>query len=265
MTPRAAPCEVCQERSSWDFLRDFYSRVDFANEYARRLEIDLHQTTHEARRSQLALTQCEASLVASWEMLNEERLEHRASQEALTFERERHQETIELLERIFKEAVRSGEIADSLGNQVAALQAASSLEIKEVVPQTAALLEASPSNESLMVLEAPTSANQGSDSAKQLPEAFAGNSPGPTHLDEEERHQAAQPANVNHSGEPEHKCHFRLLTVPLQSTETESSTSDVTGPASSGEGASSHKRSKRSSVTRKRSRLPPIIEDCRFN
>lgn len=115
-------CEICHERSAWDFLRDFYLRVEAAHEYARSLENELYVAQSAAHQAQSALTQCESSLVNSLEQLNEERLDHRASQEALTFERASHKETAEMLEQVFREATRSAEIADRLSLQVATLQ-----------------------------------------------------------------------------------------------------------------------------------------------
>jgi hypothetical protein len=45
-------------------------------------------------------------------------------QEAHALECERHKETIEFLDKVLKEATKSSEVADALGNQVIALQAA---------------------------------------------------------------------------------------------------------------------------------------------
>ncbi|KAG0645011.1 hypothetical protein D0Z07_9204 [Hyphodiscus hymeniophilus] len=112
-----APCGICHERSTWDFLRDFYSRVEAAHGYARSLENDLDLV-------RFALLQCESSLNSSWERLNEERLEYRAAQEELVFERERHKETMDMLEKMFHEAMRSGQIADFLSGEIATLRAA---------------------------------------------------------------------------------------------------------------------------------------------
>jgi hypothetical protein len=79
--------------------------MEETNNYARRLEIDLHE-------SRLLLTHCKDALAGSRAKLDEERLEFGAAQEALIFERERHKETTELLERVIEEARRSGDLAD---------------------------------------------------------------------------------------------------------------------------------------------------------
>ncbi|RDL36282.1 uncharacterized protein BP5553_06894 [Venustampulla echinocandica] len=105
---------------SWDFLRGFYFRAESLNEYAEKLEIKLHEATNLAQQGQYALSQSEASLANTWQMLNEERLVHRACQEELTFERAKHNDTIVLLDRVFGEATRCGEIADSLSSKLQA-------------------------------------------------------------------------------------------------------------------------------------------------
>jgi hypothetical protein len=109
--------------------------VEAAENYARRLERDLQQTKAAAHQYQVALTECEASLVTSWETLNKERLDHRASREALAFESERHKETMELLERMFKEAIRSSEVADNLSSRLAAQHTGPNLEVCQAVPK----------------------------------------------------------------------------------------------------------------------------------
>jgi hypothetical protein len=96
----------------------------------------LHESTNLANQFQYTLAQCEASLVNSWKMLNEEHLDHRACQEALTFECERHKDTQKILEQVFKETKRSGEIADRLGRELAELRATSSFRVAQAAPQT---------------------------------------------------------------------------------------------------------------------------------
>lgn len=121
-----------------------------AEEYARRLQNDLDHAEAATQHYHLALTQCEASLVASLEKLNKEAVDHRACQEALTFERERHNETITLLERTFQAALWSGAIADDLGNQVVMLRAASSSQVSQGAGTFGvSRLDASQTNESL--------------------------------------------------------------------------------------------------------------------
>lgn len=184
-------CEICHERSTWEFSRDFYFRAESANEYARKLERDLHELAREAQRSQQALTQCEASLIASWNQLNEERLEHRASREALALECARHKDTLDMLERVFQEARRSGEIADTLKNKVIELQATSSLGILTSVSIGAFL-----SKESSTPSETSTSANQQNGLARKLPETCAKTSD-ENHSGGVEKQHATQPANVD--------------------------------------------------------------------
>jgi len=95
----------------WDFLYDFYLREDAARDYILSIENDLCLATAAIEETQLAFTNCKAALFISWQNLNNERFDYRASREELFFERERHKETTELINQIFKKAVRSGEIA----------------------------------------------------------------------------------------------------------------------------------------------------------
>jgi hypothetical protein len=118
-------------RSTWDFLQDFYLRVEAAENYARRVEKDLNEAQTTAYQYQATLARCEASLSFSWETLNEERLNHRECQEALILEKNRHKETGEFLDRVLKEAVPSSEITDSFSGctPLKAYQAAPNLQI----------------------------------------------------------------------------------------------------------------------------------------
>jgi len=186
------------------------------------------------------LHQCEASLVNSWEMLNEERLEHRACQEALTFERERHKDTIKLLGQVFEEATRSGEIADSLGSKLAELQAASSFGVAQATPQTMASTETSQSNTSSTPPETSTL-----DSAERLPET--GSSPGLKHSSEDE--QAIQLSNVDASDGLECEGPFPIHAQPLPLAEPKSS-------GSSARGRIGGRKSKPRPVARKRTGWP---------
>ncbi|KAH8674402.1 hypothetical protein BGZ60DRAFT_271486 [Tricladium varicosporioides] len=228
-TTSTTRCATCHERSTWDFLRDFYLRVESANDYARRLESELHEAKNTAHQSQHALTQCEAALVNSWEMLNEERLDYRASQEALSFERERHKETMDLLERVFKEAIRSGEVADCLGGKLTELQAAASCRVAQAIPQTMATTEASPSTSNLAPQEPPDSTSQQSYLAERYPESYAISSPEQKNssLDEQEIQISVAEAS------DERSCggSFTFHGQPLPSTKSTSRTSCTGGRA----------------------------------
>ena len=127
-------CQICHERSAWEFLGDFYSRVQLMSEHSRTLERKLDEALRLVNQSQCALTECETSLVNSWGTLNEERLEYRACQEALNFERQSHIDTIAFLDQVFKEATRSTELVDSLANQVEELQSASNFRTTYATP-----------------------------------------------------------------------------------------------------------------------------------
>jgi hypothetical protein len=79
-------------------------------------------------------------------MLNEERLNHRATREALTFEVSRHKETTELLERVFGQAVRALNVAQGLEFEIATLEAAKVIRMGHAQPM--ALIDAPPDGDS---------------------------------------------------------------------------------------------------------------------
>lgn len=114
----ATRCEECLGRSSWDFVQDCYLRVEKAESYVQMLEKRLFESQKTAQQCHAALAQCEMSLSASWEILNEERLHHRASREALAYESERHRETAKMLEYMSQEVIRRGGVADILSSRL---------------------------------------------------------------------------------------------------------------------------------------------------
>jgi hypothetical protein len=153
----------------------------------------------------LALAQHEATLVGSWEKFNEERLEHQASREELAFERERHKETADFLDRVFKEATQSGDIADSLRSRVAVLQAALDLNLPQEAPKTmGSPIEASPIKRSLTLHWAATS------------------------VDQRNEQSATDPTNIKISNDPEIKPSNSTCGTPLPMTGSQISTSNTT-------------------------------------
>jgi hypothetical protein len=115
-------CAVCRGRSAWDFLQDFYLRVDRADQYINRLEVELHGTRTLSHQVQLALAEQQACLAITRAELEEERLNHGASCEELTFEHERHMETEKLLDLAYGATQESEEIAKELRCEMALLQ-----------------------------------------------------------------------------------------------------------------------------------------------
>jgi hypothetical protein len=91
-----------------------------------------------AQQSDLTITQYQQSLVISNAKLDEERLEHGATQKALDFERQDHSETAKLFDLAHAAAVESCELVEGLRAQVAELQGGSSP--SRAVPTTADLL-----------------------------------------------------------------------------------------------------------------------------
>lgn len=139
--------------------------MEIAENYARRLEKDLHNAQTAIHQYQSALAEYAASLASSWETLNGERLDHQACREALAFETERHRETIELLDRIFKDAMRSGEVADFLSSRRAT---APELEACQTVPKPeGSLTEASLNRKTLTEAGKFTSVGQQSESMQR--------------------------------------------------------------------------------------------------
>ena len=141
------------DRSTWNILHEGYRRIEAAHHYALKSERDL--------------AQCRDALTASAADLDEERLDHRATQESLSFERATHRETINVLERVFEEARVSGELADHLRRQIATLQSNPGSQIVQVPPSAVLELEGStPTKNNLALLEAaeakPTTGNRGS-------------------------------------------------------------------------------------------------------
>ena len=148
-------------------MHEGYRRLEAAHHYALKLERDLIGTANVTQQSHIVLAQCRDALTASAAELDEERLDHRATQEALNFERATHRETINVLERVFEEARVSGELADHLRRQTATLQSTPSSQIVQV--PTCAVLElegSTPTKNNLALLVAaeakPTTGNRGS-------------------------------------------------------------------------------------------------------
>lgn len=111
------PCQACHDKSVWDLLHQSFQRMEETNRYALKLEEDIMGVTSNLTQSQFALAECQNALYAKTTTLDQERLEFRALQEALTFERERHLETTQLLEQTFEEAKQRGQRADMLSTQ----------------------------------------------------------------------------------------------------------------------------------------------------
>lgn len=102
-------------------MHEGYRRLEAAHHYALKLERHLTDAANATNLSHIALAQCRDALTASGTEVDEERLDHRATQEALAFEQAMHKETINVLERVFEEARVSGELADHLRRQIATL------------------------------------------------------------------------------------------------------------------------------------------------
>ncbi|KAI9766700.1 MAG: hypothetical protein M1840_006344 [Geoglossum simile] len=129
-------CLTCRERSNWGFLKEFYHRVDTANHYSQRLEVELNQCRIIAHTQAAALAECQSKL-------EDERLEHRGCKEALQFEKNRHDEADRCVECAYDVARQAGEITDSLRSENAKLkgnQLADDTVDSKPAPSTADLL-----------------------------------------------------------------------------------------------------------------------------
>ncbi|KAL5325358.1 hypothetical protein ACEPPN_006483 [Leptodophora sp. 'Broadleaf-Isolate-01'] len=122
------------ERPASESPTTFYLPAESVDEHTQGLVLQLRDAINLAYQSQDALIRCEASLVSTLESLNEVHLDLRTCEEALNLERQRHNETTELLGRVFREAVRSGDIADGLARRLAELRS-SSWGIAQPAPQ----------------------------------------------------------------------------------------------------------------------------------
>ncbi|KAH7370287.1 hypothetical protein BKA65DRAFT_488088 [Rhexocercosporidium sp. MPI-PUGE-AT-0058] len=165
MSQQAPSCKICLGRSTWDFLQDFYLRVEAAENHARRLEQDFCEAQTTMQHCQNTLVQCEASLYSSWEVLNEEHRNHQAYQDALVFESERQKETIALLERILKEAILSSEATEILGSRHTTAKAT----VYQTTPTFGNFLTAAtPIGKTLTETGTSTSVERQSESAQRL-------------------------------------------------------------------------------------------------
>jgi hypothetical protein len=154
----ATQCSVCRSASTWDFLQDFYRRVDEARQHTLRLEYELHHAIISAERTEFALVEFQRDFAATQTKLDEERLEHTATREELEFERQRHRETEKLFDLTYDAAQESGGLVDGLRAQVAELQGNTT--IARPVPTTADLmLELKSAKDNLMWLEEWLSSN----------------------------------------------------------------------------------------------------------
>jgi hypothetical protein len=115
-------CSVCQNRSTWDFLQDFYTRVDAAHQFARKLEIDLQDARFAGQHFQRAFADCQAHLAACKAELEEERLSHGETRKDLELERENHKETERLFELAFTVAQQNDNLVKDLQGEITQLE-----------------------------------------------------------------------------------------------------------------------------------------------
>ncbi|KFX89753.1 hypothetical protein V490_06825, partial [Pseudogymnoascus sp. VKM F-3557] len=199
LMPGEACCQICRDRSTWNILHESYRRLEDEHNYGLKLERDLVEAGNTLEQSRFALIQSQEAFGACCTRLDEERLEFRGTQEALNFERERHKETIELLERVLEEARQSGELADMRGRQVAMLQSISGSQFEQAATVIEEQCVASPlTKENLTQLQA----WDGQSAVKNLPgistESITGDLHGqqngpPPQVDETDQGRSAAP------------------------------------------------------------------------
>ncbi|KFX92039.1 hypothetical protein V490_05590 [Pseudogymnoascus sp. VKM F-3557] len=199
LMPGEASCQICHDRSTWNILHESYRRLEDERNYRLQLERDLVEAGNTLEQSRFALIQSQEALSACCTRLDEERLEFRATQEALNFEHERHKETTELLERVFEEARLSGELADMRGREVAMLQNIPGSQFEQATVAAGEQWVASPlTKENLAQLQACDEQSAMKDlpkiSAEGIPGDFHGqqNAP-PPQVDETEQGRSAAP------------------------------------------------------------------------
>jgi hypothetical protein len=115
-------CSVCQNRSTWDFLQEFYTRVDAAHEFARKLEIDLQDARFAAQHFQSTFADCQAHLAACKAEIEEERLSHGETRKDLELERENHKETERLFGLAFTVAQQNDNLVKDLQGEITQLE-----------------------------------------------------------------------------------------------------------------------------------------------
>jgi hypothetical protein len=128
----ANQCSVCQNRSTWDFLREFYTKVDAAHEFARKLEIDLQDARFTAQHFQRAFADCQAHLAACKAETEEERLSHGETRKDLELERENHKETERLFEIAFTVAQQSDSLVKDLQGEIIQLEHRTTSDISSI-------------------------------------------------------------------------------------------------------------------------------------
>jgi hypothetical protein len=118
----SSQCTVCNSRSNWDFLQEFYSRVDEAHQHSQRLEGDLRCAGISVEQSRFRVAQLERAVVEIQVKLDGERLEHNVTRHEISYEQQRHKETAELFDITYEAAQESMEIIADLRTQVTELQ-----------------------------------------------------------------------------------------------------------------------------------------------
>ena len=132
-------CEICQRRSDWDFLREFYQREDVNRQQVHSLNDKVIQlnnalqhagmvsqkdrqalnNSHEhTNRLHNALNESNSARARIENDLHNERQEHRMTQESLTHERVRLEDTERSLACIWNSHKRLGDIVSNIECQI---------------------------------------------------------------------------------------------------------------------------------------------------
>ena len=122
---------MCHERSHWDWLGEFYQHEQLLRQQKEKLEMELrymsnalHQASYTAQNERRILNQLQNELteaqnlnkdhergrVEEKQILEDERLEHRGTREALKFEQSQHAETTKYVEALYEAHQKSNSI-----------------------------------------------------------------------------------------------------------------------------------------------------------
>lgn len=99
-----ASIEVPEGRPLLDLLHEFCFRIESIHQRSHHLQGELHGANLSVNYYQHTLSECERALAVCRDKIDEERLEHRGTIEALNFERDRRQEAERLFDFAFETA-----------------------------------------------------------------------------------------------------------------------------------------------------------------
>ena len=83
------PCGICHKRSHWDFLGEFYRRVEATSNYAAGLELELQRVRAAEHECNLSLRGCQERLAQMEDIAEENRRHGNVTRDAMQYDCER--------------------------------------------------------------------------------------------------------------------------------------------------------------------------------